>query len=576
MKTVDHLTQEQLSYLCSKIPVAVAKKYLLKFPEDFQRLEKGFRVKSLSDEQVARILLRHYRDRFIKDFLNRYLDTELLTIKTLLDHQVSDEEDQEVFLEALGDSIFDENVALFFQLTEQVRSKEFIELMEASIRREKRLKKGWLTEKRETVEEKDDALADLKEHVSKSNGREEKLKKDIKKQAAQLEAYKKESADSAKVVAELASKVDGLVSAIVAVKARMDKMDEHLLKNDEKQADLYREWQKVKEGLKVNERVDAMEEKVTKLAKQNDQIKSALKKVGEKQEPALEVVEDSRAASEEAKKKPDNDEKPSLPKRPRDMVLFEEFLEYNLTSMGLKESDAGYDAFLRYVETVAFEGIPLLVKTAPATNLANSFANILDERLKAESIYYDPEAPFEEFKKRLDKSTHRVLCIHNVIGSGEELSAVDLLQNYRDKIILLTYTADRTLYYLPHQVLFRVHYLNFDGYEALSQVRSTTECPSRMDEEVYEPEARVVAPVKQAVFREIGSQCGFYEEAIQRMSGVIEDGETLDSVLLFSMLPYVSKALRLNPFAESKRLERYVGAEENSSLKRLMLEWFDQ
>lgn len=570
MKTVEHLSQEQLNYLCSKIPVAVAKDYFLKNPKSFQRLEKGFRAKFLSNEQVARILFRHHRDRFIQNFLIQFLNEELKFIEEKLG---PDEGNQEAYIEALGGSIFDENIALYFQLTEEKRSNEYIELMEAAIRREKRLKKEWLTEKSETVEEKDDALSDLKEQVSKGKGREVKLKEAIKKQAAQLEAFEKERADATRAMAELESKVEGLASAVAAAEARMDKTDALLLESDKKQAALSREWQKTKDALKADKRVDALDEKMATLAKQQEQIKRALKELSEKQEAALEAEKNRIAAEEEAERSAAAAREPALPRRPRDMALFEEFLEYNLTAMGLEEYDPGYDAFLRYVEAVAFEGIPLLMKTAPATNVANSLANVLDERPTAEALYYDSA---EELKKQLDKSAHRVLCIHNVIGSGEELSVVDLLQNYRDKIIFLAYAADRTLYYLPEEVLTRVRYLNLDGYEALSQVRRPAESPSSMDEAAYEPEERVAAPVKQAILREIGSQCGLSKKVVRKMGEPVEDGETLDAVLLFTLLPYVSKALRLNPFAESKRLEHYVGTEENSALKRLMLEWYDR
>ncbi len=569
MITMEHLSQEQLNYVCSKIPVAVAKDYFLNNPKNFQRLEKGFRAKFLSNEQVARILFRHHRDPFIQNFLIKCLNGELKFIEEKLG---PDEGNQEAYIETLGNSIFDENIALYFQLTEEKRSNEYIELMEAAIRREKHLRKRWLTEKSETVEEKDEALSDLKEQVSKGKGREVKLKEEIKKQAAQLEAFEKERADAARAMAELESKVEGLASAMVAAEARMDKTDASILKNDEKQAGLCREWKKAKDALKADKRVDALDEKVATLAKQQEQIKRVVKELSEKQEAALEAVK-NRIAAEEEERSAASAREPALPKRPRDMALFEEFLEYNLTAMGLEENDPGYDAFLRYVEAVAFEGIPLLMKTAPATNVANSLANVLDERPTAEALYYDSA---EELKKQLDKSAHRVLCIHNVIGSGEELPVVDLLQNYRDKIIVLAYPADRTLYYLPEEVLTRVRYLNLDGYEALSQVRRPAESPSSMDEAPYEPEERIAAPVKQAILREIGSQCGLSKKVIQKMGEPVEDGETLDAVLLFTLLPYVSKALRLNPFAESKRLDHYVGADENSGLKRLMLEWYDR
>lgn len=573
MKTMEHLSQEQLNYVCSKIPVAVAKDYFLKNPRDFQRLEKGFRAKSLSNEQVARILLRHYRDRFIQDFLIQCLYAELKFIEEKLR---SDEGNQEVYIEALGDSIFDENVALYFQLIKQARTNEYIELMEAAIRREKRLKEEWLEEKNEAVEEKDDALTDLKEQVSKGKGREEKLKEEMKKQAAQIEAFEKERADAARAMGELESKVEGLVSAMAAAETRMDKTDASLLKNDEKQAGLSREWKKAKDALKADKRVDALDEKVATLAKQQEQIKRAVKELSEKQEAVLEAMKNRIAAEEEAEKSAAAAREPALPKRPGDMDLFGEFFEYNLKAMGLEENNPAYDAFLRYVESIAFEGRPLLVKSAPCMNLANALANTLDEKPAADAVSYDAGAPMDVFKSRLDKSASRVLCIHNVIGSGEELPILDLLQSYRDKIIFLTYDVDRTLYYLPEEAICQMHYVNLDGYTVLSQACAVTESPSRIDEVSHEPRARAAAPIKQGILREIGSQCGLSEGMIQKMNEPVEDGESLDAVLLFTMLPYVFKVLRLNPFAESKRLDHYAGAEGKSPLKKPMLEWYDR
>lgn len=590
MRTMEHLTEEQINYLCSKIPAGLAKAYFNQFPKQFQKLEKGFRAKSLSDEQVATILFRHHHHGFIEDFLVKNLNAAIDRVQEAVNLESSDSYDDEIYLEVLGDSIFDENVAMFFQLIEQEHSPEYIQLMEAAIRREKRIRKRLLEVKREMDEDaqgRENTVAALKDQISNKERQEKKLKENLRQQTLQLESRVDEIEQKDRAIDELSTKMSELTDALKGAEKQIDELKSRLARNDEKQEAMQKEWQQyksAKDAEKENDRTKVLEEKVSQLITEGADLETAVEKLNQVQRQTAQELSDLLKAVEEMEHRKFESEtltvaaqgRSSKPKRPLDMDLFEEFFEYNLNSMGLSDKEETYDSFLRYIQTIVFDGVPLLIKMVPGINLANGLANTLGEKSTATSIYFDPDGSVAELKTVIDHNADRVLCIHNVIGSAQELPVLMLLQNYRDKIIILTYPADRTLYYLPEELLSQVHYLNLDGYASMASTRDMEESPTSMEEAAYEMGDSIISPKHQGILSEIGHQCGLSKEAMGTMSAALEDGETLDAILLFTLLPYVSKVLMLNPYAESRRLESYAGAEGSSRLKKSMLEWFDR
>ena len=590
MRTMEHLTEEQIKYLCSKIPAGYVKAYFNRYPKQFQKLEKGFRAKSLSDEQVAAILFRHHHHGFIEDFLVKNLNLAIESVQQALNLESSDGCDDEIYLEVLSDSIFDENIAMFFQLIEQEHSSEYIQLMEAAIRREKRIRKRLLGIKKEMDEDalgREDTVAALKDQISNKERQEKKLKENLRQQTLQLESHVNEIEKKDRAIDELSAKMSELNGALKGAEKQIDELKSRLARNDEKQEAMEKEWQQykgAKDAKKENDRMNALEEKVSQLIAEGADLETSVKMLNQVQRQTAQELSDLLKAVEEMEHRKLESEtltaaaqgRSSKPKRPLDMDLFEEFFEYNLKSMGLSDKEETYDSFLRYIQTIVFDGIPLLIKRKPGINLANGLSNTLDEKSTATSIYFDPDGSVAELKTVIDHNADRVLCIHNVIGSSQELPVLTLLQNYRDKIIILTYPADRTLYYLPEEVLSQVHYLNLDGYASMASTRDMEESPASMEEAAYETGDKIISPKHQGILSEIGHQCGLSKEAMGTMSVALEDGETLDAILLFTLLPYVSEVLRLNPYAESRRLESYAGAEGSSRLKKSMLEWFDR
>jgi len=48
----------------------------------------------------------------------------------------------------------------------------------------------------------------------------------------------------------------------------------------------------------------------------------------------------------------------------------------------------------------------------------------------------------------------------------------------------------------------------------------------------------------------------------------------MNSVLMFSLLPYVAKVMCLNPYNCSKRLQKYAGESGKCPQKSIVLRWF--
>lgn len=564
MKSIEGLTDAQWQYICSKIPAYLAKDFFNKHPKDFQRLEKGFRAKSLSDRQVENILVRYRRDPFIRIFLIRFIEVEIEHITTTSGQQ---REDYEIYIERLSDSIFSEKVDLFYQLIEEEPPREYIQLMEAAVRREKHYTsqlKEMNKEKSREDREREDVIQSLENELLSGEQEEIKLRESLNDLEARLKGYEEKVDQKDEVIVNLSSAVEEL----------KEKWD--CYKN--------KEGETVKRLEETLLYCEDLEEKFKKLRAHTLQLEESM---GVLRKEYGQTVEDMQVLLESYRKDERSDQganrlEVSLqwphkePVRPQEMEIFEEFFEYNLKSMGFKESDPTYDLFLQYIESVAFTGVPLLVKTFQGINLANCLANTLSGKSTAVSIHYSYEMSLIDFKSLLDNLSERVWCIHNVIGSAEELNLLTLLSHYRDKIIIVTYPAERTLFYVPPEVLNYAHYINFDGYDFMARIQKLKEDPSALEEDIYEEDEKTVVAKKQSILLEIGKECGLSEEVVRSMITSLEDGDALDATLLFTLLPYASKVLGINPYVESKRLNQYAGVNGKSLQKKSMLEWFSE
>ena len=259
------------------------------------------------------------------------------------------------------------------------------------------------------------------------------------------------------------------------------------------------------------------------------------------------------------------------------MDEFEDFFKFNIESMGLATNDKYYDLFLRYIESILFSGLPILIKQNAGINLSKILSNTLSGGKAFRSINISPSTELCEIDNFLKSIDDRTLVINNLIGSGRELEILPLLLSHKNKIIILTYLYDRTLYYLPKDILEYVKYLNLNSCEVFSREFYLDEDPSVIEELPYVPEVRdsYFPDKNNELFNKIGKEYGFEEDLTSLLNINIDDGEFLDCLLIFFLLPYARDVLKINPYENSLELQRYLEDDNIFYYKDIVLEWLD-
>ena len=150
-----------------------------------------------------------------------------------------------------------------------------------------------------------------------------------------------------------------------------------------------------------------------------------------------------------------------------------------------------------------------------------------------------------------------------------------MLEQYRNKIIILTYMYDKTLSFVPDEILSSVHFISADVFCPVLRIKDITEDPSEVKEisSAYKSNTGVDSR-SQKIFYEIACECGLGMDTAYAMADMIEDENYLNEMLMFTLLPYVSKVLGKNPYNCSKRLQRYAGEAGRCSKKDILMRWF--
>ena len=165
-----------------------------------------------------------------------------------------------------------------------------------------------------------------------------------------------------------------------------------------------------------------------------------------------------------------------------DMDDFDEYFSHNLKNIGFNGNEEGASDFVDYLEKSFFRGIPVLIKRGPGINLANCLANTIYGVPVAAHLLYSEDAGIQKISEFLADIPDRVVCIDGFIGNCNEMELVPMIEQYRNKIIILTYMYDQTLRFVPRVILSSVHFISADVFSSVLRIRDITEDPSEVKE----------------------------------------------------------------------------------------------
>ena len=601
MNYINELIEADLKYICSVIPYEEIIKYFKQNPKEFFSLKPGFRVESLNADDVIEILFSFKNRKFISSFIvqniNRWIDD--------INYKLEDSKKrgltlEEQYIYVLAHSAFSQNIPLYFKMIEEEKSEDYLNLMSAAVNQlleligkidgiEKKQckdlseKESTINKLKESVDASERAVIKLRTQLINAKSNEasisqllsikeqekinlckdnKKLKEGVSRLNEQIKAL---SVDKAKATTALTRQHKDLTKQIEEFKVNLTFYKEKILLLDDAQST-----------------ISSLETKILELEKS---IQASVE-IKQNYEMRIKELEDS--LSEINKKKTINsvivdtgidslNESLLMPYRPEDMDDFDEYFNYNLNNIGLNDRFEGYRLFVQFFERVAFNGIPLLIKQAPGINLANCLANTIYGQKSAAILTFSGETDLKNIREFLTNTIDRVVCIDGFIGNCNDIELLSLIEQYRNKIIILTYRYDRTLNYIPMELLGYVQYINVDEFKPLMRYKHLTEDPSEIAEEPYSiSSVTSVESRYHRIFEEISEECGLSKDIINSMSDLIDSEQYMNSVLLFSVLPYISKVIQLNPYQLSKRLQKYAGEAGKCPNKDIMWGWFSK
>lgn len=631
MNYLEILATDEIKFVCASIPYKEVIIYFKNHSRDFSKLMPGFRVQSLNPEKVKNILYEKRNTMMIRTILNLYIEKWIKMIDMCLVKEDPDHES--AYIKLMAESVFAENVGLYFKLKEEEKSEDYLKVLSSAVLFHKKNLKE-IREKKEETTKRLDEMAAIQEKINKGIEEEEKkvekakrTEESLRKEISLLHEQISKEEEKSKI---LLCKIESLNSELQKaqedelwktskMEQKIDSLTAKLEEKKKKEDSLQVMIQEYIDKLKVSEedtrtwnnKVRILEKQLFQykaekgtLLTENETARKKLKELKNALDQALSVelaykeqleainVEaiqnDKRNSLEETIEEQSDDEnaavtvakKYSEPERkvplcPDDMYDFDEFFTNNLEDLGLDVRDDGVYDFICYLQKIMFQGIPLLIKRGPGINLANCLSNTLYGVPEAVRLLYTNGTDVQIVRSFLQKTPDRVVCIDGFIGNCNLMELIPVLEEHRNKIIILTYMFDRTLRYIPNQILSYVNYINGDAFGSLLKIKDNITEPSELTESpvpfVYckEADRRI-----QKIAYVIAEECGIDKDTALSMAENVRDENHLNESLMFSILPYVSNVFGKKPYNCSKRLQHYAGENGKCSKKSIILRWF--
>ena len=198
MNYLTDLTKDEIKYVCTVIPFKEISEYFRKYPKEFDKLQGGFRVKSLNEDTAIRWLYNFRNRDFIASFLNKHIEQWIEEIDEELAKTLESGLDQEAaYIDVLSRSFFSGNVALFFKIKREEKSEDYLKVMCSSVfyqsvhqkinEEELDFLKKRQRELTDIQEELKNQIFDEKKNIEKLRKKETELKKELKEKEKQLE-----------------------------------------------------------------------------------------------------------------------------------------------------------------------------------------------------------------------------------------------------------------------------------------------------------------------------------------------------------------------------------------------------
>jgi hypothetical protein len=528
VKYLPQLSEDDIRYICSIITYEHTIAYFTKNPKEFAKIRPGFRAKAISKTEMSNLLLKYHNRRFISNFIEKHISDWLSQIQEHINKCMKDGDSKDIALiHTLPFSLFANNVGLYLKLSNEEFLEEYIVLLSAVVK---------------SIKEEANKKEELNEGIKTIESECEKLIAELESKDAELDRSKDRLSSRLFEIDDLKSKISTL--EILQANTLKDKEEIESLK---------------KEKAGLLDKIDILSSELAESKNNGLLLEKKIRAEVEKQQKYLNDKQISKAK----------------PLCPSDLDEFKEYLGYNLANIGMANNSENFLFLIAYLSKILFQGVPIVVNHVIGLNLIRCVANTLMGKSTVKMLTYSQDVTDEKIRQFL-LSADRIVCLDNFIGNYNETELVTLLEKHRDKIIILTVTYDRTLYYLSIEFQRYCQYLNASRIGALSVSAELTEDPSTIAEHSYEPQSAQGENRFKNILREILRELGYPQSLIEHKCANTSTEIDLCLVLAFDILPYCSDVLQIKPYNTSERLLKYAGKDGRCPQKNLLMRWFAQ
>lgn len=137
MNYLTMLTEDEIKYICSVIPLQESVWYFKQYPKDFAKVMPGFRPTSLKNhEQISALLYRNRNQSFISSFIEKHISRWLDEIQWEITLNIDKGESKEsAWMQTLPFCYFVDNISIFFKLIGEEQPDQYVYLISSSIQR---------------------------------------------------------------------------------------------------------------------------------------------------------------------------------------------------------------------------------------------------------------------------------------------------------------------------------------------------------------------------------------------------------------------------------------------------------
>lgn len=522
MKDLSLLSEEEYTKICSAIPHKIIVGYFQKNPKEFSKLCRGFRATAIQNKDAIRLLVLNRESGFISSFIGKIVSDWLNQIQLfVIKYQKNGESEITSYIHTLYQSYFAENVAAYFKLI----GKEYSEDQLLMISNLVALLKSF--EKRQ--HELETLSSELKEELKNTVKKVEKGEKQLEK------------------VNEKLTELTSIQSELKALQKEYQKLLIELeqLKKEKETT--------VCQVNSLNQKITLLNEVITSLQIEKEQLEISI-----------------RTKIEEEKKAEELRSEASLPIAPIDIEEFCEYFSYNLDSIGVTNSDLPINTLLtNYISHILFQGKPIICNKSYVNTFAKCISNTLVNNAPINHIVFSSDLGEKQILS-LIKNSGRILILDNFLGNYNETILLSILDAFKSKIIILSFAYEKTLFYLPKDLLAYCYYINLSHIPSFVRSINIDEDPSEFEENEIMTEYPSKNKYKDIILS-IALELGYSDIIAEIISDFVCDETSSCAVLLFNLIPYINDVFEKNAFNVSAMLQRYVN---RSSYKKVFEEWF--